>query len=140
MIAVIIGITLGFLMILLVTFLKGFDKGIIYGLMLAGIGFLYVGYTWSNMQELIINIVQAIVFFLLAYYGMKKSLYISAIGYFLHGSWDLAYNLIPNEDLLPPHYDLFCWSIDFTIGFYLLVYKYNCDRKVNRVTAASLAI
>lgn len=138
--AVIIGITLGFFMILLFTFLNGFDKGIIYGLMLAGIGFLYVGYTWSNIQELIINIVQAIVFFLLAYYGIKKNLYILAIGYLLHGSWDLAYNLIPNEDLLPPHYDLFCWSIDFTIGFYLLAYKYNYDRKLAKATAASLAV
>ena len=128
--AIIIGVSLGCLVILTFTVLKGFNKATVYGLILAAIGFLYVGFTWSNMQELIVNIVQAIVFFFIAYYGIKKSIYISAAGYFLHGTWDLVYNLFPNENLIPPHYDLFCWSIDFTMGFYLLVYKYRYDKKL----------
>jgi hypothetical protein len=118
---IIIGISGGLLIILLFSILKQFDKKVIYGLILAGIGFLYAGFTWTNLQALIINSAQAVFFLLFAYYGIKKSLYILAAGYFLHGSWDLAYDLFPSSNLIPPHYDLFCLSIDFTIGIYILV-------------------
>jgi hypothetical protein len=92
----------------------------VYGLILSGIGWLYVGFTWSDLKSFIITSVQAIIFLFIAYYGVKKSMYIMAAGYFLHGFWDLAYNLLPDKHLIPPHYDLFCLSIDFTIGLYLL--------------------
>ena len=123
MLPVIIGISSGLIVILLFVILKQFDKKIIYGFILTGIGFLYVGYTWTDMQALIINSIQAIVFLFLAYYGIKKSLYILAAGYFLHGSWDLAYHLFADSNLIPPHYDLFCLSIDFTIGIYILLFN-----------------
>ena len=47
--AVIIGISSGVLIILLVAFLKQLDKKIIYGLILSGIGFLYVGFAWADL-------------------------------------------------------------------------------------------
>lgn len=129
MLPVIIGISSGLIVILLFVILKQFDKKIIYGLILTGIGFLYVGYAWTDLQTLIINSIQAIVFLFLAYYGIKKSLYILAAGYFLHGSWDLAYHLFADSNLIPPQYDLFCLSIDFTIGFYILLVKYRALKK-----------
>ena len=52
---VIIGISLGLILILLFNILQQFDKKVIYGLILSGIGFLYVGYTWMDLQALIIN-------------------------------------------------------------------------------------
>ena len=125
MIPVIIGISSGLLVIMIVALLKRFDKQTIYGLILSGIGFLYVGFTWSDTGAFIINAAQAVLFLLIAGYGIKKGLYILAAGYFLHGIWDLVYNLFPDSNLIPPHYDLFCLSIDFTIGFYLLVIKYR---------------
>lgn len=134
---VIIGISLGLILILLFNILKQFDKKVIYGLILSGIGFLYVGYTWMDLQALIINAAQAVFFLFLAYYGVKKSLYILAAGYFLHGSWDLAYNLFADSTLIPPHYDLFCLSIDFTIGFYILVIKYQRVNNPNPLRPAS---
>jgi hypothetical protein len=123
MLPVIIGISSGIIVILLFVILKQFDKKIIYGLILTGIGFLYVGYTWTDLQALIINSIQAIVFLFLAYYGIKKNLNILAAGYFLHGSWDLAYHLFADSNLIPPQYDLFCLSIDFTIGIYILLFN-----------------
>jgi hypothetical protein len=125
MTAVMIGIVSGLLTILTIGILKRLDKQTIYGLILSGIGFLYVGFTWIDMQSLIVNSLQAIFFLLFAYYGIKKSLYLLAAGYFLHGMWDMAYNLLPAKNLIPPGYDLFCLSIDFTIGFYLLLIKYR---------------
>jgi len=131
MIPIIIGISSGLLVILFLTFLKQFDKKIIYGLILAGIGFLYVGFSWTDLQALIINAAQAIFFLLFAYYGIKQNLYILAAGYFLHGTWDLVYDLFPRSDLIPPHYDLFCLSIDFTMGFYLLFIQYRNKKSVS---------
>lgn len=120
MTAIIIGILSGFLTILVIVIMKLKDKPAIYSMILTGIGFLYVGYTWSDTPSLLICSLQAICFLLLAYFGIKKNLYFLIAGYFLHGTWDMAYNLFSNSDLIPPHYDMFCLSIDFTIGFYLI--------------------
>lgn len=131
MTSVLIGIFSGLLTILLVIGLKLVDKKTAYGLILSGIGFLYVGYVWTDLQSLIINSIQAIVFLVLGYYGIKKSIYILAIGYFLHGCWDLIYTFFRDASLIPPHYDLFCSSLDFIIGIYILVFnKQFQDKKI----------
>jgi len=131
MYSVIIGISLGLVSILSIMLLKKLDKKVIYGLILSGIGWLYVGFTWSDLKSFIITSIQAIIFLFIAYFGVKKSLYILAAGYFLHGLWDLAYDLFPNKHLIPPHYDLFCLSIDFTMGLYLLALQYRWSKMRN---------
>ena len=134
MIPVFIGISSGLIIIFIIALLKQVDKGIIYGLILSGIGFLYVGFTWTDTKSLIITCVQAIFFLFFAWYGIKKSLYMLGAGYFLHGIWDLAYDLFPGSSLIPPHYDLFCLSIDFTIGFYLVIIGYRKEKGSVRVS------
>src|SRR3979409_1835191 len=123
MIAAIIGISSGLLLIILLVILKQLDKKLVYGLVLSAIGFLYVGFSWSDFPSLIEDSIQALVFLLLAYYGIQKSVYILAAGYFLHGAWDIAYSLFGEIGLIPPHYDLFCLSFDFTVGIYVVVFK-----------------
>ena len=123
MIALLIGISSGILIILLITVLKNLDKKVVYGLVLSGIGFLYVGFAWTDLRAAIINSIQAIAFLFLAYYGTMKSLYVLAAGYFLHGCWDLAYGLFAERNLIPPQYDIFCLSLDFIIGIYILVFR-----------------
>jgi hypothetical protein len=127
--SILIGIASGVLTISTIGLLRKLDKRIIYGLILSGIGFLYVGFTWSDLKSVVITSVQAIIFLFISYFGIKKSLYIVAAGYFLHGIWDLAYDLFPDNHLIPPHYDLFCLSIDFTIGFYLIAIQYKGKKK-----------
>ncbi len=127
--AIIIGISLGLVVILSIMLLHKLDKKVMYGLILSGIGWLYVGYTWSDPKSFIITAIQAIIFLFIAYYGIKRNFYIMAAGYFLHGLWDLAYDLFPDNHLIPPHYDLFCLSVDFTIGLYLLVVQYRWSKK-----------
>jgi hypothetical protein len=112
--------------------LKNLDKKLVYGLILSGIGFLYVGFTWTDRLSLLVTAAQALIFLFLAYFGMKKNSLLLAAGYFLHGLWDLAYNYFTLPDLVPPHYDLFCLSIDFTMGIYLVALKYYVHRKNNR--------
>jgi hypothetical protein len=98
-------------------------------LILAGIGFLYVGFTWSDLTSLIITCFQAFVFLALAFYGTKRSLFILAVGYMLHGSWDLVYSMYDTPGLVPPGYDIFCSSLDFVVGLYILYYaRYSLQR------------
>jgi len=128
MIPALIGISSALMIILLVRILVRLlrqpDEKLLYGLILAGIGFLYVGFTWTDLEALISSSVQAVVFVLIACYGMVKNELILAIGYILHGCWDLVYHFINLPDLLPPHYDLFCSVLDFTIAAYLLYAGY----------------
>ncbi len=137
MIPTLIGIASGIVVILLFHLLRRFDKGLVYGLILTGIGFIYVGFTWSELQAIIISSVQAVLFLVLAYFGIKKTMYLLAAGYFLHGAWDLLYAPFAPPHLIPPSYDLFCLSIDFTIGFYLLWYA---NRNAKMKTVHSLSI
>lgn len=123
MIAALIGVSSALIIILLFLILKQFDRKTIYGLMLSGIAFLYVGFVWSDIQSVIINAIQAVLFLFLAYYGVKKRIYILALGYFLHGSWDIAYPFFRDPALIPPHYDLFCSTLDFVLCAYILVFK-----------------
>lgn len=120
MLSSIIGISSAAFLIVLLMMLKGSDRQVVYGLVLTGIGFLYIGFTWTDLTSLLITATQAFVFLVIAWYGIKKSMYVLAVGYFLHGSWDLAYEFLSMPDLIPPHYDLFCLSFDFTVGIYLL--------------------
>ena len=73
MIPIVIGITTALLQITLFEVLKNFKKDSIYALTLAGIGFLYVGFTWTDTPTFIITSFQAIVFLLIAYYGLVKN-------------------------------------------------------------------
>ena len=125
MTAALIGISSGLIIILLFTFLKQFDKTVIFGLILCAIGFLYVGYVWTDLRAIVINVIQAVFFLFIAYFGIKKNTNILAIGYFLHGTWDLIYHLFQDPGLIPPHYDMFCLTIDFTMGAYLLLLSYK---------------
>lgn len=121
MTAAVIGISLALLIILIFSSFKHLDKNMIYGLILTGIGFLYVGFVWTDLLAVAINSIQAVIFFLLAYYGIKKNIHFLIAGYFIHGLWDISYHLFQNPNLIPPNYDLFCISNDFTFGFYLLL-------------------
>ncbi|MGB3078685.1 MAG: DUF6010 family protein [Saprospiraceae bacterium] len=128
--AALIGIASGLIVIVGIALFKQLDKKIIYGLVLTAIGFLYVGYTWTDITAISINVVQAIFFLFLAYFGIKKNMYFIVAGYFLHGLWDLAYHLFADPGLIPPHYDMFCLSIDFTMGIYLWIIQYRRNSAV----------
>ena len=104
-----------------------------YGLSLTGIAFLCVGYTWSDPLSLGINIVQALFFVFLSYYGIKNHAVMIA-GYFLHGLWDLGYDFLQLPSLRPPHYDLFCLAVDVTMGLWLVIVQWRMTKllKVQR--------
>jgi len=130
--ALIIGISLGFVSILFSRLLKHLDEILFYGLMLAVIGALYVGFTWTDITSFVINCIQCFFFGTLAYLGIKKNGYILAVGFILHGAFDFVYDLFPLPDLRPAHYDLFCWSIDWVLGVYLFIIAYRQSNAATR--------
>lgn len=123
--ALIIGLSLGLVSILFSRLLKQLDEPLFYGLMLAVIGALYVGFTWTDTTSFIINCIQCFFFGTIAYLGIKRSAYFLATGFVLHGAFDFVYGLFPVPDLRPPHYDVFCLSIDWVIGVYLFITAYR---------------
>ncbi|MBV9961799.1 MAG: hypothetical protein JO072_06085, partial [Parafilimonas sp.] len=56
--ALTIGLSLGFISILFSCFLKQIDEKTFYGLLLASIGALYVGFSWSDTASFLINCIQ----------------------------------------------------------------------------------
>ncbi|TSD66322.1 hypothetical protein FFF34_002660 [Inquilinus sp. KBS0705] len=129
--AIIIGMVTGLAAILTINLLKQFSTSLVYALVLSGIGYLYVGFNWSDTLLLAICTVQSVIFLLIACYGAQRSMLILASGYFLHGIWDLLFDLFPNTGLMPPHYDLFCLTIDFTMGIYLVILHYRAEKTVS---------
>ncbi|MBL7872567.1 MAG: hypothetical protein JNM78_13200 [Cyclobacteriaceae bacterium] len=125
MIATLIGIVSSLMTILIFSFLKRFDKNTLYGLILMGIAFLYIGYTWTNIEVAIISFLQALFFLVFAYFGINKNAYFLVAGYFLHGIWDLVYPFFGSPDLLPPDYDYFCLTYDFIVAIYLFIINYK---------------
>lgn len=130
MIAVSLGLLLGAIVILGIRLIPFSQKSILYALVLSGIGFLYVGYCWTDVQLLMLTCVQAIFFLMLGYYGIVKNPKFLIAGYFLHGCWDVAYHYFFDATLVPPAYDLFCLTIDFVIGFYL-IFSRQQEQKAN---------
>ena len=135
--ALIIGVALGLISILFTGLLKQIDETLYYGLLLAVIAALYVGYTWSDTSSLIINIIQCFFFGTIAYLGVKKNMYFLAAGFILHGAFDFVYSSFMSSDLIPPHYDWFCSSIDWVMGFYLLIIKYRQTKTITKKSEAS---
>jgi hypothetical protein len=128
MIATLIGISSSLLTILIFYFFKRIDKNTIYGLILSGIAFLYIGYTWTNFEVGAVSFLQALFFLAFAYYGIKKHGYYLVAGYFLHGIWDVVYPFLGSADLLPPDYDYFCITYDVIVAVYLLIINYKTPR------------
>ncbi len=129
MIATLIGISSSLITILIFSLFKRVDKNTIYGLILMGIGFLYIGYTWTDINTVVISGVQALFFMSLAYLGIKKNYWYLVAGFILHGVWDFVYPFFASSDLLPPDYDYFCSTYDIIVGVYLIIINYRTDHK-----------
>lgn len=131
MIATLIGISSSLITILIFAFLKQFHKNTVYALILTGIAFLYVGYTWTNLEVAGASFLQTLFFLLLAYYGLKKHPNYLVFGYIIHAVWDGLYPIIGSPDLLPPDYDYFCVTYDVFVAIYLFVFNYESNKSYN---------
>jgi len=87
------------------------EKRLISALTLAGIAFIYIGFSWNDTPSLIFSI-----FFTLSYFGYKNNFILVIIGLVLHGVWDLLFPFFAKS--APPGYNIFCLTVDFLLAFY----------------------
>jgi hypothetical protein len=95
------------------------EKRLIAALTLAGIAFIYIGFSWNDTTSLIFSIFGVAVFFTLSYFGYKNNFILIIIGLVLHGIWDLLFPLFSSS--APEGYDIFCLTIDFCLALYFFL-------------------
>lgn len=88
-------------------------------LMLTAIGFIYVGFSESDTALLIVNSVQALVIWLLAYGGLRKNPLLIPLGLVLHAAWDLGYLYMVAGPVIPDGYELYCVVVDLGLAGWL---------------------
>lgn len=99
--------------------LRSFDRRLLAAFTLAGIAFIYIGFSWYDTRSMIYCISGVAVFVALSYFGYKKNFNFIILGLILHGIWDLLFPLISTA--APAGYDIFCLTIDFLLAIYFYV-------------------
>ena len=117
----IIGILLGILTIIAAKF-TGFDRDrSFYPILLIVIALYYVLFAFQSNanDEILFEVVIALLFSALAVWGHHKSLKIVASGLVLHGVYDLFQGHIVFSTNPPHWWPLFCLGFDATLGIWL---------------------
>ena len=97
---------------------RTFDKRLLAAFTLTGIPFIYIGFSFHDLQSLFASILAVGFFITLAYYGYKKNFYLVITGLALHGLWDLVFPFF--SSMAPEGYDIFCITIDVLLALYFL--------------------
>jgi hypothetical protein len=114
-----IGATTTIIIILLLEIFHRIDRKFIAALILSGIPFIYIGFTWGEPLSITSAIIAGILFIAMAYVGYKKNYVWLLAGLFLHGAWDLVF---PHYGTGAPHgYDIFCLTIDWLLIPYFYI-------------------
>jgi len=96
-----------------------FEKRLIAALTLAGIAFIYIGFSWNDIRSLIYVILGVAVFFFLSYFGYKKNFILIIVGLVLHGIWDIVFPFFSST--APEGYGVFCITIDLLLAIYFYI-------------------
>jgi hypothetical protein len=103
---------------------KVFTTKLIAAAILVAIAFIYVGFSLKQnpVGHIILECSVALGFSFIAMIGYTKNNSIIAYGIILHGIWDIFHHngLLIRTDI-PPYWPVFCLTIDFILGLYLLV-------------------
>ncbi|NOU46265.1 MAG: hypothetical protein HOO86_04295 [Bacteroidales bacterium] len=127
---VVIGLIVSIAVILILEIFKFFNKKIIAALTLVGIAFIYIGFTWQHIPELIVVSISVLLFMLLSYYGFTKNFKLIIVGLVLHGIWDITFPFFSN--VVPKGYDIFCLTIDLILAFYFYFSDIKTAKNSNR--------
>lgn len=95
---------------------KLLEKRLVAALILVGIAFIYVGFSWEDVSSLLLVTLGVIGFFSLSYFGYKRNFNLIVLGLVLHGIWDVVFPYF--SSVTPVGYDIFCITIDFLLAIY----------------------
>jgi len=116
-------ISAGFLIALSQGFKKYIPHRLAASTILIAIAFIYVGFALqgNTASSATMEIIAAVVFYIIAVTGYLKYEKLLPAGIILHGVWDIAHHLGFSETRIPDYYPVFCLSIDFVIGIYFWI-------------------
>jgi hypothetical protein len=103
----------------------------ILAVLLAVIAALYVGPTIGGAEPaFVLETLVALVLIALAVYALRASILVLAVGYALHGLWDLTHGLwVPH--ILPEWYAPMCVGYDLAVAV-CIVYEYRRRASIKR--------
>jgi uncharacterized protein DUF6010 len=99
------------------------DARLILGLLLAGIGFIYLGFAIADGRPsaILIQATSALVFLWVAFIGIhQESNLVLALGFIGHGTWDALHHEGPRWTKVRTYWPPFCAVCDFVIGAAIL--------------------
>jgi len=114
-----IGVITTIAVITVVEIFRFLEKRLIAALILVGIAFIYVGFSWHSTLSLTYVIIVGALFFGLSYFGYKKNFFLIIFGLILHGIWDILFPYISST--APDGYGIFCLTIDFLLAIYFYI-------------------
>jgi len=125
---------------------KYFSARLAAATILCSIAFIYVGFSLKGnpVSSIVLEILVAVVFYLIAVIGYSKNNSLIAYGIVLHGIWDILHHkaAFVRTDI-PGYYPLFCLAADILLGVYFfLVFraKNNGKGRINKSAVADVRI
>lgn len=119
------GITLAIATIALSTFLPEKFVYSFFAILLSTAGGIYIGFSIvdnKHPKEFIWEVIVSLLFPLLALVGIWKYPLAIAIGWALHGVWDLMHHLQELQTETGKSYPILCLIYDFIIAWYVFYY------------------
>ena len=91
---------------------------------LCSIAFIYVGFSLKGnpVSSIVLEVMIAVVFYLIAVIGYSKNNYLIAYGIVLHGIWDILHHnasLVKTD--IPDYWPLYCLITDIICGVYFFI-------------------
>ena len=117
---------------------KHFSTKLIAATALCSIAFIYVGFSLKGnpVSSIVLEILVALVFYLIAVIGYSKNNSLIAYGIVLHGIWDiLHHNASFVKTDIPTYYPIFCLIADLLLGAYFFLVlraKNNGKGRINK--------
>ena len=114
---------------------KYYSANFVAATILCSIAFIYVGFSLKGnpVSSIILEVLVAVVFYLIAVIGYSKNSSLIAYGIVLHGIWDLLHHRtsIVKTDI-PDYYAIFCLTVDILLGLYFfLIFRAKGNGKIS---------
>ncbi|MCW3080522.1 DUF6010 family protein [Segetibacter sp.] len=112
---------------------KHFSAKLVAATILCSIAFIYVGFSLKGnpLSSILLEILVAVVFYLIAVIGYSKNNSLIAYGIVLHGIWDVLHHkdsIVKTN--IPDYYPLYCVIVDVLLGVYFfLVFRVKNNGK-----------
>ena len=121
--SILIGIFLAVLTVAGVALFNSAQRFPFLALLLSFIAAVYLGFAFADgsRKAIIVESIVAGIFLLAAMCGLFLSPLILAVGYIVHGFWDLLHHPKAIETKVAPWYPPFCAVYDWAIAIYILI-------------------